>query len=313
MVSYKAKSKTLRPSYEDDADDFSDDDISYSLNKSRDDNNAKSDEDDDDGLSSISFGALNSAQNKILAKSSRNGKGAKKSKSQKRHELSEERSEDDSESDSDSDVPPKESSSSRNSKPNPKGGNRNRELKKKNKHAPSESSSKRPVSRIREIPGLKSSRESTLYTDIRFDPAYGRADLQKTRRDYAFLDEYRQSEIKNMESVLKDKKSSQMLSERDREDIQMQLQSLKSRLDTMKNRDLETKILADHKRNQMKSFKEGTQSNPYFLKKSEKRKLIQKAKFDTMKASQREKVMERKRKKRLGKEFRQLEFNHPQH
>ena len=46
--------------------------------------------------------------------------------------------------------------------------------KKKNKHAPSESSSKRPVSRIRDIPGLPSRKQQTLHTDIRFDAAYGK-------------------------------------------------------------------------------------------------------------------------------------------
>lgn len=45
------------------------------------------------------------------------------------------------------------------------------------------------------------------------------------------------------------------------------------------------------------------------MKKSEKRKVVQKWKFDHMKAKQREKVMERKRKKRLGKEFKQFEFH----
>lgn len=145
-----------------------------------------------------------------------------------------------------------------------------------------------------------------MHTDIRFDAAYGKADLAKARKDYAFLDEYRKQEIANMESLLKDKKSK--LNDDEREEIKLQLQSLKSRMDTLKNRDLENNILSNYKKQQMESFKEGKVNKPYFLKRSDKRKILQKTKFDSMKPKQREKAMERKRKKRLGKEFRQLEF-----
>ncbi|KAF6066670.1 hypothetical protein FOB64_004143 [Candida albicans] len=70
-----------------------------------------------------------------------------------------------------------------------------------------DSGSDSDVSRIRDIPGLPSRKQQTLHTDIRFDAAYGKADLAKARKDYAFLDEYRKQEIANMESLLKDKKS----------------------------------------------------------------------------------------------------------
>ena len=39
----------------------------------------------------------------------------------------------------------------------------------------------------------------------------------------------------------------------------------------------------------MESFKEGKVNKPYFLKRSDKRKILQKAKFDSMKPKQREK------------------------
>ncbi|RLV90205.1 rRNA biogenesis protein RRP36 [Spathaspora sp. JA1] len=237
--------------------------------------NNYSDEEDEE-LSKISFGALNAAQSKL------------KSYSDDEDEFLE----------SDSDSAPEETSSRKHI---------NKTNKKRSKHGPSEQSSKRPVSKIRDIPGLEV-KKTGLYTDIRFDAAYGKADLNRARRDYAFLDEYRQSEIKNMEQVLKDKKSANILRESQREEIKLELQSLKSRMDTLKNRDLENQILSSHKQKQLHDFKVGKSSNPYFLKRSEKRKILQKAKFDAMKPRQREKVMERKRKKRLGKEFKQLEF-----
>lgn len=109
-----------------------------------------------------------------------------------------------------------------------------------------------------------------------------------------------------MEGILRDKKN--RLNDDEREEIKLQLQSLKSRMDTLKNRDLEESILKNYKKQQMDDFKSGKVNKPYFLKRSDKRKVLQKAKFDSMKPKQREKAMERKRKKRLGKEFKQLEF-----
>ncbi|ODV68501.1 DUF947-domain-containing protein [Hyphopichia burtonii NRRL Y-1933] len=267
--------KTVRPSY-DDENESEDDFLGSVLDKKE--------PQDDDEYSTLSFDALNKAQNQ-LSKNKTNKSKQPKGKSKIRESRS---------SDEEEDISKQEELS--------------KKEKKRNKHAPAESSTKKPVSRIREIPGLVTKKDSTLHTDIRFDPAYGKADLQKTRKNYSFLDDYRKEEIKQMESILKDKSKNRFLSEYEQGEIQHKLQSLKSRLDTMKNRDLEHEILANHKKEQMLKVKSGEQVNVYHLKKSEQRKLIQKAKFDSMKSSQREKVMERKRKRRLGKEFKQLEF-----
>lgn len=177
----------------------------------------------------------------------------------------------------------------------------------RSKHAPAESLLKRPVSRVREISGLENPKNFSLHTDIRFDPAYGVADRTKARKDYAFLDEYRKTEIATMRAALNNK----ALDESSREEIKFRIQLLQSRLDTLKNRDLELQIIQSHKREQMTKVNSGTQAAPFYLKKSDQRRLVQKAKFDLLKALQREKVMERKRKRRLGKEFKQLEFNRP--
>lgn len=249
-------------------------------------------EDSDDDFSSLSFGALNSAQ-KVLneqnekSSSSGNRKQAKFTKSTGRKEAE------------DSEDEFFEGKSLKKSKD---------KNTKRNKHAPAEASSKRKVPKIREIPGLKSAKDSTLYTDIRFDAAYGKADLNRVRKDYAFLDELRQKEVREMKATLKNDKLRRKMSQKEIEDMELQVKSLQSRLDTLKNRDLSNKIITSHKKEQMAKMRKGDQVNPYYLKKSEQRKMIQKAKFDTMKASQREKVMERKRKRRLGQEFRQLEF-----
>lgn len=272
----------------------------------------KHNDNDDDDFSSLSFAALSSAQEKLRTQDRlKSNSGQKPHKGQNSHRQRSDQESDlnsDFDSDSDSDAEPESYSSKR-------GGNSKLAKKptSKNKHAPSESSSKKPVSTVREIPGLTSSKGTSLYKDIRFDAAYGKADWNRIRKDYAFLDEYRETEISEMNKTLRDKKAMLKMSDYQAEKMKFKVQSLKSRLDTLKNRDLADKIVADHKKEQIKLTKTGQQTNPYFLKKSEQRKMIQKAKFDTMKNSQREKVMERKRKRRLGKEFKQLEFRGQDH
>lgn len=294
----RGKPVVIRPSYDDESE--SDEELSNVL-QARDE---LSDADDDD-MNSISFGALNAAQRKLERKEAKK-KGGKTQKKKGRGDSS------DSDSDSDGsdgegdffETSDNEDGPTTNKKDNSNRKNGRREVqKKKNKHAPSEASSKRPVSKIRDIGGLEN---KTMYRDIRFDPAYGKANLDEVRKNYSFLDDYRQQEVQEMEQVLKKDKN---LSQFNKQKLEFKIQSLKSRLDTLNNRDLENKILSEHKKEQLAKFKSGKQANPFFLKKSDKRKLIQKAKFDNMKASQREKVMERKRKRRLGKEFKALEFN----
>ncbi|KAI5968219.1 RRP36 [Candida margitis] len=268
------KHTKIRPTYDSES---SDEESEYQKQKLSNPLKRVKEDEEDDELSTVSFGTLRSAQSRL-----QNERASFQSDSEPEEFFQE----------SDSDSGPEETSSSSH--------------KKRSKHAPAEASSKRPVSRIRDIQGLPSRKSQTLHTDIRFDAAYGKADLNQARKNYAFLDDYRKQEIQNMEQILKDKKSK--LDEEEKDEIRLQLQSLKSRMDTLKNRDLENQVLKEYKKKQYQNVKEGKSSQPHFLKRGDKRKILQKAKYDSMKPKQREKAMERKRKRRLGKEFRQLEF-----
>lgn len=146
---------------------------------------------------------------------------------------------------------------------------------------------------------------SNLYRDIRFDKSTGKAlDSSIIRKRYQFLDEYREKEIDELQKLLQDRKFLSKIDQGEREEMEQRLKSMKSRLQSMKNKDLEREILKEYESDMNKN-----NNTRYHLKKSEKRKVVQKWKFDHMKAKQREKVMERKRKKRLGKEFKQFEFH----
>ncbi|KAK5961136.1 rRNA-processing protein RRP36 PWA37_001665 [Arxiozyma heterogenica] len=271
--------------------------------------------DDDDEIQTISFGSLKKAED-MLAEEERQQRrkvnvenlkvrshneenSARNKKTYKEEPFNDSDANSSSESDSDGVFFEEEEDMGR-------GKNKNKS-RKRHKHAPVESSSKKPVSKIRQIPGLEIplKQNSKLYGDIRFNKALGGVNTDKSviRRRYQFLDEYREKEIAEMEALLEDRKFLNKISDQEREDMERKVKSMKSRLQSIKNKELENKIIRDYEREMNSNNK-----SRYYLKKSEKRKIIQKWKFDHMKAKQREKVMERKRKKRLGKEFKQFEF-----
>ena len=288
----------------------------YKEKEDQEEEEEEEEEENDDELQTISFGSLKKAENMLAQEERQQRKGTitkqlknksiKDEKLERNKKMYKEESFDDSnsnsssESDSDGAFFEEEENET-------KGRNKDKK-KKRHKHAPVESSSKKPVSKIREIPGLEipSSRNSKLYGDIRFNKALGGVNTDESviRRRYKFLDEYREKEIAEMEALLEDRKFLNKISDQEREEMERKVKSMKSRLQSIKNKELENKIIKDYER----EMNSGNKSK-YYLKKSEKRKIIQKWKFDHMKAKQREKVMERKRKKRLGKEFKQFEFH----
>lgn len=228
----------------------------------------------DADLSGVSFGALSKAQ----------------------AELEQEQSDDsNSDSDSDSDGPPEESGSRAGAgRAGPSTGSK---FKRGHKHAPAEASSKKPVSWIRSVPGLPSSSsgKSGLYGDIRFDTAYGKADLQRARKNYAFLNEYREAELEDMKGTLANHLG---LHAGDKQRLQKQIQAMESRIKTLNDRDFEANVLADYK----KSVKTGERKGPLHLKRADKRKLVLSEKFKVMKKKDVDRALERKRKKNTAKE-----------
>lgn len=307
--------KHLRPQFDD--YEYEEEELNNLLRNEKQED-SEQDDDDDDDFGKISFGALKNAQDKMdqedgKSKSNRKASGKKTQVREARPYAVKETRYDDSDDDgedydsgSDSEGLFEEEDNYGRSNDRRDGGRSQGKDKKKSKHAPTEASSKKKPSKIRQIPGLDNPKYKTLYKDIRFDAALGKADLAKVRKDYKFLDDYRQNEIQTIQSMLKNPKVKNKMSQREIEELEYQSKSLKSRLESLKNKDMQQEILKKYK-----DQNKGTNGNKFYLKKSEERKIIQKHKFENMKASEREKVMERKRKRRLGKEFKQLEFNRP--
>lgn len=169
----------------------------------------------------------------------------------------------------------------------------------KRKHAPKEASAKKRVSKVRDIPGLKIRGGKSMYRDIRFDPAYGKVNYERIRKDYGFLDEYRKQEIGEMDKMLKDSKMMSRMDDEQIEDLKYRNQSLKSRLGHLKEEEFEKEAIIKYKKETGKKW----------LKHGEQRKVIKVAKFESMSTRQRRKAIERRRKRKLGKEMKSFAFS----
>ncbi|RAL02774.1 putative pre-rRNA processing protein [Aspergillus ibericus CBS 121593] len=281
--------------------DEEDDDMSQNGENDTDeddeDDQDSQDDDDDDApqddvqasLSSISFGALAKAQASLGPKAKRSSKSTKpaedpsassplddirarirEAREQKREGLSKSK---------DSERPSRSS-----------------------KHAPAVQSSKYAVSRKRTVIEPPSAPKSR---DPRFDPTVlshgGRRNPQGSSNAYAFLDEYRADELKQLkEQYAKTKNPEQ------KEALKGAIRSAQDRLRTMENRKREREILAEHKKKEKQLIREGKKSNPYYLKKSDLKKQVLLKKYEGMNSRDRTKALERKRKKTAAKERKEM-------
>jgi ribosomal RNA-processing protein 36 len=161
-------------------------------------------------------------------------------------------------------------------------------------------SSKHPVTRKRTIiepPAALKTR------DPRFDPAVrsqsGRSEASQSA--YAFLDDYRAAELKEMKEKLAKTKDP-----RQKEALKRDIRSATDRLRTIENRRREKEVLAEHKKREKELIREGKKSNPYFLKKSDLKKQVLLKKYESMGSRQRVKALERRQKKLTAKERKEM-------
>lgn len=203
------------------------------------------------------------------------------------------------EEDEDSDVAPEEQ-------------NMSNKKRKKSKHAPKEEKLSKKITFVRNIPGLEDydmkerAKAKAKENDIRFDKALGdnNVDYHTIRANYKFLDEYREKEILRMRQLLKNKKEMAKMDEDQIGEIRRDLQKMENKMYTLKQKDKEHEYLKNYQRDINIKNQNRNDGNKFYLKESDKRKLLNKFKFENMDARQRNKVVERKRKRVLGKEMR---------
>lgn len=160
------------------------------------------------------------------------------------------------------------------------------------KHAPAVQSSKRAVARKRQAVDVK----KPTFRDPRFDSITGpKPDENAIKKRYAFLDDYKKSEMAELRDAIKKTKS-----EADKEKLKKKLTSMESQQKTQERKDQQQNVQREHKKKERELIKQGKQ--PFFLKKSEQKQLALVERFQNMKSKDRDRAIERRRKKATAKE-----------
>ncbi len=179
--------------------------------------------------------------------------------------------------------------------------------KRTSKHAPAEMTSKKQVSRRRDFLATTAETKKVQARDPRFMPlgpgAFGataagggsKLDEIKARKAYAFLDDYRESEMQELRTAIKKTKNPV-----EKEKLQKALMSMESRKKTQDRKDKERAVIEEHRKKEKELVKQG--KTPFYLKKSEQKKRMLVDQFQGMKKKEADRAIERRRKKVAGKE-----------
>jgi len=326
MASAKLLNRNIRPSrvQPEDDDDF---DLSEDGAEGEDAGSAADfdDESEDDGdeapeddedveegavdgqLEKISFGALKQAQDALSRKRKRNeeanpendeklekirerlreikrrkeseaeAEGKPKNKQTSRKSDNRNEDENDQESDSDSDSGPEEVGAT-------------------SKHAPMAQSSRYEVTRKRqviEVPKMKA-------RDPRFDAMQQRnAHTGNVDKAYGFLAEYQADEIAQLKAAVKTTKDPFQ-----QDLLKRKIGSMENRIKAKAAKEREQEVLRRHRKDERQKVEAG--KNPYYLKKSELKEQALVEKYKGMKGKDREKAIDKKRKKESQKEIKRM-------
>ena len=116
-------------------------------------------------------------------------------------------------------------------------------------------------------------------------------------KNYAFLNDYRSSEIAALKASIRSAKDLAM-----KEGLKRDLLSMESREKARKAKELAQDVLREHRKREKEAVRKG--KKPFFLKKGERKKLALIKRFKGMGEKKVERVIERRRKKKAAKERR---------
>ncbi|KAG0035272.1 rRNA biogenesis protein rrp36 [Podila clonocystis] len=161
------------------------------------------------------------------------------------------------------------------------------------KNKPMEIGSKKPVGRFRQVVEVA----STKRRDPRFDSLSGKLDTDLFDKSYGFLKDYQADEMKKLRELIKKERDEDM-----KEKLQTQLSRMVDRQATEAAQKRRQEIKREHKRKEKELISKG--KNPFFLKKSDQKKLELIDKFKQLKDSPKAlaKAMEKRRKRNSAKE-----------
>ncbi|KAK4697028.1 ribosomal RNA-processing protein 36, partial [Lecanoromycetidae sp. Uapishka_2] len=170
-----------------------------------------------------------------------------------------------------------------------------RDFSRASKHAPTELSSKKAVSRKRSVVPTK----KIDHRDPRFEPVSGIIDEQKLKKNYSFLETYRDSEMAELRAAIRRTKD---LETKDK--LKRALLGMESRKKAQEMKDQQQEVLRKHRKEEKEKIEKG--KKPFYLKKADQKKLALVERFEGMKGRQVDKVIERRRKKQSTKDRRTI-------
>ncbi|KAJ3239744.1 rRNA biogenesis protein rrp36 [Chytriomyces hyalinus] len=168
--------------------------------------------------------------------------------------------------------------------------------KRGSKHAPAEQTSKRPVSRRRDVVEIQ---KKEVYRDPRFNKLSGKFNEGLYKRSYGFLDDYEKSEIADMRVAIKKEKDADK-----RAELEMNLQRKVSKQISKEKEEKRKSIARQWKKAEMAAVKDG--KKPFYLKKADQEKLALYDQYKNLKSGSVDKFLEKRRKKNSASEKRFL-------
>ncbi|KAF0475970.1 DUF947-domain-containing protein [Gigaspora margarita] len=174
--------------------------------------------------------------------------------------------------------------------------------KRTSKHRPMEISSKKPVGRFRQIIEIPS--HIRKRRDPRFDDLSGKFNEDLFEKSYNFLNEYKRSEIEEIKKSINKEKDPE-----EKQKLQQLLNKLQSRIAHENNLKRKKELKRERKKKEHELIAQG--KTPFYIKKSEEKKLELVDKFKTFQKSDSkvlDKVIEKRRKKNASKEHKYIPF-----
>ncbi|CAH1262009.1 ribosomal RNA processing protein 36 homolog [Branchiostoma lanceolatum] len=169
-------------------------------------------------------------------------------------------------------------------------------FKRANKNRPVEMSSKMRPPRIRQVAPVK----KKIHRDPRFDDLSGEYDEKIFEKSYSFLDPMKAREKKYLEKQLQKERD-----EGRKGKIQKLIRRMEQQERSKRQEDMKEKALQEWKAKEKELVRQG--KKPYFLKKSEEKKLVLAQKFKELKKSGKvEKFLQKKRKKNAARDRKHL-------
>jgi ribosomal RNA-processing protein 36 len=163
------------------------------------------------------------------------------------------------------------------------------------KHAPMAQASNRQVTRKRQVIDVPKQQ----VRDPRFGPLGGPVDETALAKKYSFINDYQDSEMAELKTAIKKSKS-----EDEKAILKRALLSMESKKKARENKDREQEVIREHRKKEKAAIAEG--KNPFYLKKSDQKQQALVNKFDSMKSKDRERLIERRRKKVSQKEMKNM-------